>query len=140
MLVIGMANHKNSIKPYILLFFAYLITSIGILFIDTSFIPLIYMFDLILVWWAISGYDLLDSTIIHQEFIDSANVGMLFFNEENKLIEFNKFVETTSTINETYIGQKVEDMLNNHRELLNFFYSDKYEIKYLYESKIIGIN
>lgn len=69
------------------------------------------MFDLILVWWAISGYDLLDSTIIHQEFIDSANVGMLFFNEENKLIEFNKFVETTSTINETYIGQKVEDML-----------------------------
>ena len=134
MLVIGMANHKNSIKPYILLFFAYLITSIGILFIDTSFIPLIYMFDLILVWWAISGYDLLDSTIIHQEFIDSANVGMLFFNEENKLIEFNKFVETTSTINETYIGQKVEDMLNNHRELLNFFYSDKYEIKYLYES------
>lgn len=98
------------------------------------------MFDLILVWWAISGYDLLDSTIIHQEFIDSANVGMLFFNEENKLIEFNKFVETTSTINETYIGQKVEDMLNNHRELLNFFYSDKYEIKYLYESKIIGIN
>ncbi len=106
LLVIGMANHKNSIKPYILLFFAYLITSIGILFIDTSFIPLIYMFDLILVWWAISGYDLLDSTIIHQEFIDSANVGMLFFNEENKLIEFNKFVETTSTINETYIGQK----------------------------------
>ena len=98
------------------------------------------MFDLILVWWAISGYDLLDSTIIHQEFIDSANVGMLFFNEENKLIEFNKFVEMTSTINETYIGQKVEDMLNNHRELLNFFYSDKYEIKYLYESKIIGIN
>ena len=98
------------------------------------------MFDLILVWWAISGYDLLDSTIIHQEFIDSANVGMLFFNEENKLIEFNKFVETTSTINETYIGQKVEDMLNNHRELLNFFYSDKYEIKYLYESKIICIN
>lgn len=133
LLVIGMAKHRDSIKPYLLLFFAYLITSIGILFIDTSFIPLIYMFDLILVWWAISGYDLLDSTIIHQEFIDSTNIGMLFFNEENKLIEFNKFVETTSTINEKYIGQKVENILNNHQELLNFFYSNKYEIKYFFE-------
>lgn len=77
---------------------------------------------------------ILDLSVVHQEFMDYANVGLLFFNEKNKLIEFNKFFKKRLMYDDLDFNQSVEEVFKHGNELQDFFYSDANEIVYFSNS------
>lgn len=131
-LVWGLMHNKTSRRPLFIVLAAIFIPTLGSLFVFNAceIIPLTFSFDLILLWWAVFGHDVLDLSLVHREFIDYANVGMLFFNEHGRLMEFNNFFKNLQVYNKIDFNQSVDEVFKNRQNVLDFYYSDESEITY----------
>lgn len=134
LVIIGIHRTKNNKIPFILILIVFIIPTATSLFASKNFIPLSYLISIMFIGWVISGYDILDLSVVHQEFMDYANVGLLFFNEKNKLIEFNKFFKKRLMYDDLDFNQSVEEVFKHGNELQDFFYSDANEIVYFSNS------
>ncbi len=123
LLVRGMFMRKKNLKPFVLLFLAYLLPMIfAMLFIGSmEYVTGAYVVSMLLSYLAIFGYDILDSSVVHQEFLDSANVGMLYFRLDGRLLEFNNFFKEHSIFDGLDINQLADEVFKKYPELLAFF-------------------
>lgn len=131
-LIWGFRHKTNDRRALFIVLVAILIPTFGSLFVFNAreVIPLTFSLGLILLWWAVFGHDVLDLSLVHQEFMDYANVGMLFFNEHGRLMEFNNFFKKFQPYNKIDFNQTVEEVFKNRQNVLDFYYSDEQEIVY----------
>ncbi len=131
----GLIYYKHNRRPLFIVLVAIFVPTICSLLVlyMREVVPLTFFFGLILLWWAVFGYDILDLSLVHQEFMDYANVGMLFFNEHNRLMEFNSFFKKYYPSSDIDFNQSVEYVFKYSPEVLDFLNSDDDEIIYLSE-------
>lgn len=84
-----------------------------------------YLFSLIFVQWAVLGYDIFNESEVHKEFINYVNAGMMYFNADDELVDFNNLAEYTLGLDKTALHVKIDDLFPYYPKFLNFFHSDK---------------
>lgn len=87
--------------------------------------PIGYLISLIFIQWAVLGYDIFNESVIHKQFIDYVNAGMMFFNEDDKLVDFNNLAKYTLGIDESSLNKTIDDIFPFYPRFLNFFHSNK---------------
>ena len=78
------------------------------------------------------------SSSIYETFIDNIDVGMLFFNVHDELIDFNPAVLKMTNLTVKSLNKEVYHLFGD--DLLNFFYSGKSELVYYVKEKKVWLN
>ena len=62
---------------------------------------------------------------IGKRFVDYVDIGMLFFDNNDKLVNFNDTVKEILHYDETDIGKSIEELFENNDEIIDFYYGDE---------------
>jgi hypothetical protein len=106
-----------------------------------DFIVVSYIVTLVFLYFAIILYDAFDiMPLVNSNVIDEIDVGILFFDSKNVLVNVNPASEQIN-INESNLKSKVEDLFKDNQGLLNFYNDNDLEnFEYNFGDKWFDIN
>lgn len=95
-----------------------------------NLIPFSFFISIILIIIAVFYYNSVYYVpYVHDRFIESIDVGMMFFDENNILIDMNSAASMVG-VNRNYINQSADLVFQNNSRLLNFYISEENLIEF----------
>lgn len=124
----GQIQNKSIFLILLLAIFTPLIT--GLLTKDNFILefninPIGYFISLLFVEWAVLGFDLLNTDNVRKEFINYVNAGMMFFDYNNNLREYNNLTNYIFGVDDNSIGKNIDEIFNIYPKFIKFFHSDE---------------
>ena len=85
--------------------------------------PIGYFMSLLFIEWVVYGFNIFNTTHIHEEFINYVNAGMMFFDSHDKLVEFNNLCSYALGFDNDDLGKSVDELFKYSPRFLDFYHN-----------------